>query len=182
MSLSSCSYRPDQTRHALSRPSVVSPLSRTLFTFKTPIFKIFMAATANSLTCCVHLPHPLMHPQLIQRSIRRCRLPLVVFSVQLSLCLFFRLVRFGRSSCSYPFSSLLRQRSPRCCTTIRYFAFPFPHYLGCCFTRYRCICSIPIHSFRSSLSTAALFVPRSFRASPTPSALVQFPFLSRFAC
>ena len=62
MSLSSCSYRPDQTRHALSRPSVVSPLSRTLFTFKTPIFKIFMAATTNPLMLRSPSPPPYAPP------------------------------------------------------------------------------------------------------------------------
>lgn len=54
----------DQTRHRLSRPSVVSPLGRTLSASKI-FFKTFMAAATNPSSHMLRLPsllyaHPLI--------------------------------------------------------------------------------------------------------------------------
>lgn len=80
MSLSCCSRRPDRTRHASAVSFLLLLFFAELFNFKTTLLPTIYGCCSD-LPLMPRLPFSLM-PSLIQRSARRrCRLPLVAFSV-----------------------------------------------------------------------------------------------------
>ena len=136
--------KPD---HALGRPSVVSPASESNSLQNTHIQNFYGSHDESSLICCAHAfpPPPTLCSPSTQRSVRRRRLPFAVFPVQLCPLSFFFLASYASVVQAVHTPSSASTFSPRssCCTTIHFFALSLPHYLGCCFTCYRCICSLP---------------------------------------
>ena len=161
--------KPD---HALGRPSVVSPASESNSLQNTHIQNFYGSHDEFSLICCAHTfppPHTLCSPST-QRSVRRRRLPFAVFPVQLCPLSFFPLPRTLRSFKLF-IPVLLRQRFLRApvvvppSTSSRFLYLIIWAVVLLVIDAY---VPYPIRSFKLSFSTAALFTPRSLRASLPP--------------
>ena len=163
----------NQTR--LSRPSVVSLFLVELFQLQNhPSSKSLWRPQQLGLYAALPFsPYAPVDPEISSSS-------LALAARRLVCSAFLYLARFGRSSRSCLFPSLLfRQRSSRASVVVLPLAFSriffFPRCPGCYFTCYRCICSYLTHSF--GLFPSYLYI-RSIRTSlPLHSIhLVRFQF------